>query len=174
MPVLFSLKLNNIIEIVKKQITKTNWEIFRENVKKQIKMNYNLNTKYEMNKQVKLLTKLINSCFESATHKKDIPTRSITLPDNILNIIKHKNHLRRIYQTLRDPAIKNEINKLTKIINTEIGKIKTENWNNKLSKITPKNPTNLWRIAKALKRNKNKQHFPALYIHLKSFTSSKL
>lgn len=162
LPVLFNIKLNDYIETINKQIIKTNWEVFRENVNKEIKINCKIINKFDINTEIKNFSKTINSCFERATSKKQIPMRTLTLPASIVVIIKHKNYLRRVFQRLRDPAIKTEINKITNIINNEISNIKAEKWNNELKKITPKNPSNLWRIARALKRNKNKQKMPAI------------
>lgn len=74
----------------------------------------------------------------------------------------HKNRLRRQFQRLRDPNIKQEINYLTRLIKALINSIKSERWEKTLRKITPNNPKNMWQIAKHLKNKNNSNYIPAL------------
>lgn len=161
-PIIFELKLNNQIEIINKFVSNTNWRLFRQQLEQKVKINNLLETKQQIDIEIQKFTETIKHCFEASTTHKVIKYLNILLPAKVLIMIKYKNILRRRFQRLRDTSIKNEINLQTKQINLEINSIKTKNWEETMRKITPKNPKNLWRIAKALKRNTTTTKIPAM------------
>lgn len=142
-------------------IAKTDWDKFRSSLNNHI-IDNNIHTKTDINSSIKKLTDNINTAFNVSTKQNTISKHSIKLPDNIKTIINTKNRLRRLFQRTGLQNIKQQINQLTREINTYIKSIKTADWENKLRKITPQNPTSMWKIAKALKNKNSKRNIPAL------------
>lgn len=85
------------------------------------------------------------------TIKKTVPTTTIQqdtqtpLPQDILDLIKHKNNLRRRWQrnqySLFDHQLKSEINGITKIISERIKIQNTTHWENTLKSVKLDNHT---------------------------------
>lgn len=160
-PVIITLKLNSKLEINQQTNKYTDWNKFRVILNQKIQINSNINTKEKITDEVKQFSKIITDSFNASTTIKTINNK-IKLPDNLKNIIKYKNLLRKRYQTIRNPQIKTEINRLTNHINKEINTLKTAKWEEVMNKISPKSPQSLWRIAKALKRKNNQNIIPAM------------
>lgn len=105
----------------------TNWEKFRQQLNKNVKINTNLNSKEKINKEIAHFSHAISKYYQISTVTKVINNETI-IPDNIKNVIKVKNSLRRRFQRTRDPNTKHEINRLTNYINSKINEIKAEKW----------------------------------------------
>lgn len=98
-----------------------------------------------------------------AAQEKSVPTTTkskqrLVLPDEIIDVIKLKNSLRKQWQMTRDPFIKSLINHYEKTIKTRIKEIKNEEFRWKLSSIRPSHVA-LWQTAKLIK---NDNHLPPL------------
>lgn len=108
-----------------------------------------MNSKADIENEIKSLSKTIMHAYNNATKKQTVTENKLPIPENIKNIIKTKNRLRRQNQRVNNPIIKREINYLTNTINTLINSLKSDKWENTLRKINTKNPKNLWKISKA-------------------------
>lgn len=161
LPVLITTNLKNAMPNTK-IVTITNWDKFRTDINNITIINRNMPDKNEINKEIKKLTSNIISCMDNASKTKKIDPSKIKISDEIKEIIKTKNRLRRQFHRLRDPAIKTEINYLQQIINVSVNSIKSDKWENTLRKIQPNKPGNLWKIAKCLKNKKTSYNVPAI------------
>ena len=78
-----------------------------------------------------------------------ISKKSNFIPDNIKNLIKVWNNLRKIFQWTKSQEIKKIKNKLSNIISKKLTKHNNETWNAKLENLKIAD-NSLWKIAKCL------------------------
>lgn len=77
-------------------------------------------------------------------------------------MIKYKNRIRKLWQNNNDPQIKTLLNKLTKIISSNIGIYRNQLWNKKIWR-TNMDQNKVWYIARKL--TKKKEIMPNLKIN---------
>lgn len=160
-PVLLQIG-DNTIEVSEKRIYNyrdTDWKVFREELDKAIEINNRIFTKPELEAAVENLTSRINSTMGKIIKKDKIRAIKDSLPDDIVQLIKERNRIRRIWQRTRLPHLKLEYTKQTHTIKNRITEYRNKKWESKLNSLNPKDKS-LWRMTKALK--KRYQQIPTL------------
>lgn len=161
LPVKFVANHKIIVNPTKYSVS-TDWDNYRKSLESETIINNNMPNHSSIQKEITKLSELIITAFNKETTRKVVKDHNLKLPEDLKNLIREKNRLRRINQRTNSPQIKNYINELKNLKNMSINSIKSANWEQTLRKITPQNPRNLWRIAKALKRKNNSMNIPAL------------
>lgn len=143
-----------------------NWYIFKSNI--QI-TNSTIKTKEDINTAVIQLQTDIQTAIHTASWKKH-PTKhqNQTIPADIYNKILQKRSILKEYKRTLNPITKTGLNKITLEINENLQDIYNEEWSRKLEleldsleSIDTQDNT-LWKIAKALTKNKNHEKIPQL------------
>lgn len=127
----------------------TNWYDFRSIMKtNQI---ITINEKEEINDAVLLLEQQIKMALNLSTKTKTSTHSSKTLPDNIINLIKYKNKMRRNYHRTLAPIDKGLMNEATRLVKTTLEEYRNKQFAVKLEQLSTKDQS-LWKMAKTLRK----------------------
>lgn len=158
-PIIITLHIiiNNINSTHSPIINKINWFKFQQIIEETIVFPTHIdNTTILDDKLTEFTTTIKNSLQQSVipiNHTYTYPHTPI--PYKILNLIKSKRNLRRIWQNTRRRDIKTKINKLAKIIKSKLEYRRLMNYQHFINQIHP-NSRNLWSTIKRLCKEKPK------------------
>lgn len=134
-----------------------NWSKFQHFIHKNIEI-VNIQDKLtepkEIDAHIKLFTDIILEAQKIAVPRSICAQYKLNLPDDLVEIIKIKNVIKRKWHRTRDETIKAQFRLLERIIKERVNIIRNENWSHKLSTIKP-NHTNIWKLSKFLKKHNN-------------------
>ena len=133
-----------------------NWKRYRSHITHNIEdsvLENPYSTTEEIESHIEVLSKLMLEARNKSVEQKKINYKSTVLTPEIIELIKEKRTLRRMWQRTRDHDIKEEVNKLQSDIKRKIRELKNENWNKRLSEIKPSNQS-IWKIAKHCKKGR--------------------
>lgn len=133
----------------------TNWASFRKTLDQRININNKIKTTEDIDNELQKFTD--NLTKTKITHSKliKIGQRNIQLDDEIKNLIRIRNRIRKKYQQTFWQHLKTDINKLNRIIRTKIRDCVNKKWEKTLENVKPGDRT-LWRITKSLKTSQIK------------------
>jgi hypothetical protein len=144
------------LEDVSRRITSfknTDWTKFRSDINRAIKINSNIGTIEKLNSEITKFTSILVEM--SKKHSKEVdPTFRLQIPDDITQLMKERNKIRKIYQRTGASEDKNLMTKHNEEIKSRLEIHKRKFWNNKLKKLNTKD-NSLWKMAKSLKKNRN-------------------
>jgi hypothetical protein len=144
------------LEDVSRRITSfknTDWTKFRSDINRAIKINSNIGTIEKLNSEITKFTSILVEM--SKKHSKEVdPTFRLQIPDDITQLMKERNKIRKIYQRTGASEDKNLMTKHNEEIKNRLEIHKRKFWNNKLKKLNTKD-NSLWKMAKSLKKNRN-------------------
>jgi hypothetical protein len=144
------------LEDVSRRITSfknTDWTKFRSDINRAIKINSNIGTREKLNSEITKFTSILVEM--SKKHSKEVdPTFRLQIPDDITQLMKERNKIRKIYQRTGASEDKNLMTKHNEEIKNRLEIHKRKFWNNKLKKLNTKD-NSLWKMAKSLKKNRN-------------------
>ncbi|XP_035204408.1 uncharacterized protein LOC118179341 [Stegodyphus dumicola] len=133
--------------------SKINWEDFSYIMQENTVINRNLNSPQDIEDTIDKFTPI--ACTKHSINlNRTIHPEKFTLPVYILNKIKEKNRLRKIYHRTLDPIDKRNFNQANRTVKKLIKEYKDDSWNifiNSLSHIS----YSVCKIAKAITRNKD-------------------
>ncbi|KAG5677339.1 hypothetical protein PVAND_007106 [Polypedilum vanderplanki] len=109
-----------------------------------------LNTTNEIDSAIENFTKLMIHARNRTVPQIKSNKYKLVLHTEVIELIKKKNKIKRIWLRNRLPQLKTEVNALEYRIKTAINNIRNSNWNHKLSEIKPSNQS-VWRTARFLK-----------------------
>jgi len=140
------------------EITKTNWEAFRNNL---LRVNADLspiNTSTELNSAAEYVSKAIWQALQDAQSRITIQafnSSPLLIPKKILLLIKLKRYVRRVYQKFKITAHKTYLNLVERRLKSELKlfrQIRFENKFTELSKFNP-NSSKHWDLINELAEN---------------------
>lgn len=150
-----------------------NWDIFRENLNKNLILNRSHKNNNEIDTNIQHLTELIKNAIKSAlapeNPKKSNSRENSSLPLHIQHLIKEKHKARRIWQRTRTIEIKKRLNQLTRRVKWEIDKNRFNSYKTYLSKLNP-NDASLWTATKKIL--KQRDTIPPLKVGLAKFETN--
>ncbi|RNA14691.1 RNA-directed DNA polymerase from transposon X [Brachionus plicatilis] len=153
------LELENTIE--RNSFTYIDWD--------KLNLNFN-NIKYNSNNKINSIDEIenklasfCNSVQESineATSTKQVGKYKITLPKYLIEEIKRKKKLERLYTKAHDPITKSELNNISNKIKRKIQYLNTKQWNTKYEALIECKPSEqkFWNILKT-RQNHKKPYF---------------
>lgn len=135
----------------------SNWELYKETIENSLNLLSvsNILNKREIDDSFTKLIESIKNAENIAIPSANIHLDSPKLTPDILSLISKRNWTRRQWQRNRCPHLKNELNKLTKIIKIKIDINNNHKWNTKLSNFQ-NNSRQMWRVTKFLKNRANR------------------
>ena len=157
LPVVFSIKSNSrqLDSISTFNFAKANWRNFRRYVDQEI---HNSVSEIDSQPEIDSCIEKINSIIIQGM-KQNIPNKSkdshLSNPfsSNVKNLIKHRNHFRKLYQRTMIPAYKSSFNQLNRMIKRCIQSERQSNLQDKLSNLSF-HDNSLFRHTKAIKNRK--------------------
>ena len=150
-----------------------NWDIFRENLNKNLILNRSHQNNNEIDTNIQHLTESIKNAIKSAlapeNPKKSKSRENSSLPLHIQHLIKEKHKARRIWQRTRTIEIKKRLNQLTRRVKWEIDNNRFNSYKTYLSKLNP-NDASLWTATKRIL--KQRDTIPPLKVGLAKFETN--
>jgi len=113
-----------------------------------------IQTSEELENEVQKFTNTIQNCIKQTIPVKTNQQIQDKLPPNILQMISHRNKIRKKWQITRNPQYKNIIKHTNNEIRIAVAKHRNDTWNRKLKKINPRD-NSLWRMTKIFKNEFN-------------------
>lgn len=161
LPILQTLpNLNPTHKLPNPRIFSTNWEKFSEALQNELTPNITapcLENKEDIDNHIAAFTEIITTSYKLAS-KSSMTTQNktnSTLPPYILELIKNRSKLRKIWHITRDLEDKHQYCKATNLVKTEIQKYRNHKWSTYVNNLQSDNDIhhkNMWRTIKSLQR----------------------
>lgn len=149
----------------------TNWPLLRQELNEKIQINNKIDSTDKIDTEVEKLTTTIQKIKNKFTNKIQINTNKLELTEEIRELIKHKNNMRKLYQQQYcNQNLKTYINQISRIVRNKLKQMLNDKWGKTLEDIKP-NDRALWRISKALR--KTQQQIPTLTKNDKTYMTDK-
>lgn len=133
------------------------WNHFKNTIRNCIPPFRILNSPQEINQAITTLNNIIISTINNNNIEKTLDINKKfqkPLPSNIIELIKTKNKTRRLWNSLRIPALKKELNHLNNICKKALNSYKQEQYSTYIRSLNTKN-NSLWQFTKKLLKKKN-------------------
>lgn len=132
----------------------TDWESFRDDIEKSIKLKISLKTPEEIEDATRYITSLIqNACWRNTPEEKRKSTGS-NLPLEIKQMVLEKRRLRRVWQQSRHKSDRTALNKAIRDLKEKLDDLNNTTLRTKLQNLTATASTeySLWKFTKNLNR----------------------
>lgn len=131
---------------------KTNWSKFKHVVTESLSLNMPLQTSQQIDDAVENFNIIIQKATWNATPTLPMPKTGGKLETNVREKLKTKRHLRKLWQTTRDPADKKNLNRAIKDLKKILSDVNNSEINMYLSSLTATQATeySLWKATKKL------------------------
>lgn len=130
------------------------WKKFRSELNQQTQLPPDVSNKTSIENAISNITYIINQCMKNCIPcKKEAHLQEI--PDNIRQLIRNRNNIRRKWQRSRDQHLKRMLNSLNILIKTEIDNHKNEIIKKKIKGLSNRD-NSLWKKLRQIKQ-KNSQ-----------------
>lgn len=156
-PILFQL-LNCHKENTSRTVTSyknTDWNSYRQYINDKLTIDSKIKTREDIDRVVQSLTTDINAAKLRHSTQIQLNPDKIELDEDILNLIRIRNRIRKQYQTLPCQNLKRNLNRLNRAIKIKIRTCLNKKWEKTLEDIRPGDRT-LWRISKAFRKTATK------------------
>lgn len=134
--------------------SKTNWDIFREKVEKNLQTDISLKTPLEIETATNLFTTTVQNAAWESTPKIEEGLRNVNIPSEILELVKVKRRARSKSHRTRNPIDRNTYNRLANTLKRKLKEVKQETYQNYLSQLSKADHT-IWKINKKAKTTPN-------------------
>lgn len=149
----------------------TDWSLLRQTLNDQITINNRINSDTAIDTELDKLTTMIQRNKAKFSKRVKIRQNCIELNEEILELIKTRNTMRKTYQRqYYTQYLKTSINRISRVIKNKIRQCINEKWEKTLEEITP-NDRALWRISKSFRSTKTQ--IPTLIKHNTMFQTDK-
>lgn len=148
----------------------TNWRKFKQILKERTIINNNLTTKLDIDEQVQKLTSDIQYARDKTTKTYKLKQWQVTIPDEIINLIKFKNKIKARWQNHRRQIDRQRLKDLELTIKDRLSHHREKEWNNKISQLTT-HDNSLWRMSKLLRNNH--AHIPTIIDNNETYSTDK-
>lgn len=126
-----------------------NWDQYKNLINQNLQINNNISTAQDINREVERFTDLIQNARAVIGKKVRIRPREDVLPEEITDLIKARNNLRKIWQRHRRPQDREQFNLLSGQITLKIAQHKNNIWQTKLQGLNIRD-NSLWKMTKIL------------------------
>lgn len=148
----------------------TDWVKFRKTLNNNININKKIKTNSDVDMALAELTSAIINTKNKHTKQIKINFSKLDLSQEIKNLIKARNALRRLDHRRVIQTIKPDINKLNKVIRQKIRQQLNQQWEDTLKSLKPGDKS-LWRITKSFRHKK--ENIPTLIKDNTNYMSDK-
>ncbi|GFU97070.1 probable RNA-directed DNA polymerase from transposon X-element [Trichonephila clavipes] len=156
-PVIFDSITNNVLPPILRTLKSTNWTKFQEIIYHNIPGNPQID---DLDLAVQNCTSNVSNATCASTSTRIINTPHLRLPENIRELIRAKNRLRKLWNNKRYPPYKREVNALIRHIRSVIQDHKNRIWKNFLLTLNPED-SSLYNLH----RKFSKRHTPFPPLH---------
>ncbi len=135
----------------KSMIKNINWELFKSDLEAQFKDKMDvILSKEEFENKACTFSKTITECLANNTREVEKTSHKINIPTYLLNLIKAKKKLKRLFTKTHDPEISNLINNISNKIKRHNKRLMQEKWNDHCAFLAKSKPSEqvYWRIIK--------------------------
>lgn len=133
----------------------TDWASYRQFLNEKMTIDNKIKNQEDIDRVVESLTSDINAAKNRHSTQIKINPDKIELDEDIINLIKIRNRIRKQYQTLLCQNLKRQLNRLNRAIKNKIRTCLNTKWEKTLQDIRPGDRT-LWRISKAFRKTPTK------------------
>lgn len=144
------------------RIPKTNWKLYRTKLNKNLNFKANYNSKEEIKLETDLFIKAINDAYNSSTNYSK-SNYNLKLTDEIKNLIREKNRIRKILRRNPDPNLKIQFNSLKNEIKKQISNLKQEKFDKFIKNSTKNHHKLFWKTVKKMKNPSGITQIPPLH-----------
>ena len=131
-----------------------NWRRFREIVNDRVTINSEINSPMALDTEVDKLTEALQEARNKTAKKIRFQNKEDTLPQHILDMIKHKNAVRRLWQRTRRRQEADQVRQLTVEIKNAIVNHKNDAWTAALRGLSTRD-NSLWTLTRRVKKKHN-------------------
>lgn len=143
-------------------INKTNWPHFIDYMTNKTKIPTESTDPATIDTQIIDLTSTITNAQQIFTPSKIVHTLQNTLPNTLIQLIKHKRKIYRLFCRTRDPSLKTEFNRLNAQIRRDINSHNQSKWINACSQLDYRDGAKFWNKLKKLTGQKTTTTPPLL------------
>lgn len=161
LPVLIEIDISTKSNAVSQKIycwQHANWTIFKDSLNKDLNISEvspeNLTMTHSIDLAITKLDESIKKATSDSVPLKELITKALLFPDNILKLISKRNMIRRQWQRSRCPYLKAELNVTNKSLKSKIFELRNNQWNKKISGFQ-KGSKHFWTATKLLTKPKN-------------------
>lgn len=129
----------------------TNWNHFRKYLDNSINLTPDIKSKESLEAAVKQFSHSIQKAQTKHSKTKIINPQKVDLTPEILDLIKHKNNLRKAWQRSADPVVFVMYKRCVREVSQAVSNHKNNIWKSKLQKLSARNKT-LWKFCKKLRK----------------------
>lgn len=149
---------NEVVEeptLVKINTKNTNWDVFAQYLTSNVGDNTlkaDMTTQ-EIDNQVEIVTDHILGALKASTKtvQRKAQFKHVQLPPHVMQAIREKNRVRKLWQKYRDPYIKTKLNRMSADVRHMTQEALNESWAQKLATLNTQNQS-LWQMTKNLLR----------------------
>lgn len=132
----------------------TDWKEYRSILNSKIVINNNIDSVECLEQELSKFSEALIFARNRTTRTKLFYPYSESLPKEIIDLIKSRNRIRKLWQHFRDPQDKLDSDILNAKIKREIKIFKNQKWDNNLKKLKPTDGS-LWKMSKLLRKTPN-------------------
>ena len=118
--------------------SKANWNLFRNYINTSLKITTKLKTEKDIDLAINNITIITQNAIKTAIPLDKFKLKTNFSNDEIKNLIKERNKIRRKIQRTGCKILKSKRNQISKIINSKLFELNNKNWKNKLENVNPK------------------------------------
>lgn len=132
-----------------------NWNLYRQRLNELTVISGHIETVEELEAQVSSMTRNIQRVQEELATRVPAKPKENRLPQDIVDLIKVKNTVRRRWQRYRHDGDRQLVTELTNTIRQRINDYRNEHWTRTLTTLST-NDNSLWKMAKGLRKKYQK------------------
>lgn len=129
----------------------TNWKEFRKIVNNELKINHKIETGPDIDNEVDNLTNIIRQARDKTTKLIKQKLKEENIPQEIINLIKFKNKLKKKWQKFRRINDRQRLAEIQETIRNRLDDHRNKSWNEKIKNLSVKD-NSLWKMAKLLRK----------------------
>lgn len=133
----------------------TDWHKYRQTLDTLTQIHADIDTVEQLELAVERFTHTLTQAKQAHTYTRQINTTRDELPADILDTIRERNQVRRIWQRSHAPAHKQHMDTLTALIKRKIHAHKNTKWNTRLASFDP-GDVSFWTLSKLLRKPKTR------------------
>lgn len=148
-PIVLKIHDSSFLPTTETKIRITNWRKFHDLLSLSVPGNPSIASPLDVDIAIQALTNAILTAREQASRYKTIFNARKNIPPDLVALIKHKNKIRKTWQSTGYPPYKAELNRLQRVIKSELAAFSNKSWSDFLSTLSTEDGS-LFKINKKL------------------------
>lgn len=139
----------------------TNWKSFQEKVSNSLLLAYKPDSEEEVDLAINNFSNTIIRCHKSSTSKITQQCQYTIVPDDVGELIRKKNNLRKKLQRKYDMKLYQQYKDAIYLVRATVDSLKTSRWENFTRNLN--DSRDMWKLVKSLKNPKNSHRISCLH-----------